>query len=350
MYCRSIRPLTIVPFVLCLVLCCGCDLWSFHFGSDSTASPRILPLDKESVSRDGIICENTFVDFGEVEHPSPPLEHTFRLKNLFAGTAALEVGPTSCGCTSAVLSKPSLKPDEEGELKVSWNPPRGESGFTVVLRFRHLSNSGTIVLSGKARGREALEVVPQYFDFGDIAPRQVVSSHFNVTMPSSPSGGQVHIRSTDEHERGLTLETKEVFTPAKFNAAIQGVEGLGEQYYTVEILSQRGDQQVSRSITLHAHHLGCITVSPKMITINRRSLKKVYSVHLASYCGEFMKQPLIETDLSAFFDISASVSRGKILVEFRFRGMEVDEPFSKGEVAVHVGGMREPVIIPYFIY
>ena len=59
-------------------------------------------------------------DFGEVDY-GEVAEYTFRVTNL--GDEALEIKrvATSCACTEALISKEKISPEEEVELKVTYN-------------------------------------------------------------------------------------------------------------------------------------------------------------------------------------------------------------------------------------
>ncbi len=76
--------------------------------------------------------ENTVHDFGKIKEGSV-VEYTFKFKNV--GSELLEVSnvKTSCGCTAAVISGKSLKPKEEGTLKVEFDSSKREGVVTRTI-------------------------------------------------------------------------------------------------------------------------------------------------------------------------------------------------------------------------
>jgi hypothetical protein len=71
-------------------------------------------------------------DFGRTKQ-GKSLVHVFKFTN--AGTDTLKIGrvTSSCGCTAALVSKDSLKPGEEGELKVTFNTTGYEGDLTKYI-------------------------------------------------------------------------------------------------------------------------------------------------------------------------------------------------------------------------
>lgn len=76
--------------------------------------------------------ENTLHDFGKIKEGSI-VEYTFKYKNI--GSELLEISHvrTSCGCTAAVISGKSLKPNEEGTLKVEFDSSNREGVVTRTI-------------------------------------------------------------------------------------------------------------------------------------------------------------------------------------------------------------------------
>ncbi|MFA4923346.1 MAG: DUF1573 domain-containing protein [Ignavibacteriaceae bacterium] len=76
--------------------------------------------------------EKTLHDFGKIKEGSI-VEYTFKYKNI--GSAMLEIThvKTSCGCTAAIISGKSLKPNEEGTLKVEFDSSNREGAVTRTI-------------------------------------------------------------------------------------------------------------------------------------------------------------------------------------------------------------------------
>ena len=97
---------------------------------------KVLPkIDKAEQSKGTgpkIQFEKTLNDFGKIKEGSIA-EYTFKYKNV--GSDVLEISNvrTSCGCTAAVISGKSLKPQEEGTLKVEFDSSNREGAVTRTI-------------------------------------------------------------------------------------------------------------------------------------------------------------------------------------------------------------------------
>lgn len=96
----------------------------------------------EEVSDNYPLIEVTpdFFDFFEIEYGSI-VEHTFKIKNI--GNKDLEINKiaTSCACTSAEIEKEIIMPNEEINLKVTYNTglmsgPHGKGDQERIIYIR----------------------------------------------------------------------------------------------------------------------------------------------------------------------------------------------------------------------
>jgi hypothetical protein len=80
----------------------------------------------------GIKLKEESWDFGRIKQ-GKSLVHVFKFTN--SGTDILKIGrvTSSCGCTAALVSKDSLKPGEQGELKVTFNTSGYEGDITKYI-------------------------------------------------------------------------------------------------------------------------------------------------------------------------------------------------------------------------
>ncbi|MCK9426861.1 MAG: DUF1573 domain-containing protein [Ignavibacteriaceae bacterium] len=97
---------------------------------------KVLSKDKNGepsqVATPKLQFEKTLHDFGKIKEGSI-VDYTFKYKNV--GSAPLEISHvrTSCGCTAAVISGKSLKPKEEGTLKVEFDSSNREGVVTRTI-------------------------------------------------------------------------------------------------------------------------------------------------------------------------------------------------------------------------
>lgn len=80
----------------------------------------VAPLSGNVADKPKIEVAPESYDFGDVKY-GDKVDYTFRVKN--SGGADLEIlkVSTSCGCTTAEISKEKIAPGEEAELRVKFN-------------------------------------------------------------------------------------------------------------------------------------------------------------------------------------------------------------------------------------
>ncbi len=94
--------------------------------------PKAAKAEPVKVEGPKIQFETTIHDFGKIKEGSI-VAYTFKYKNV--GSSILEVNHvrTSCGCTAAVINGKSLKPNEEGTLKVEFDSTNKEGAVTRTI-------------------------------------------------------------------------------------------------------------------------------------------------------------------------------------------------------------------------
>jgi len=94
--------------------------------------PKTAKVEQPKIIGAKIQFENTIHDFGKIKEGSV-VDYTFKYKNI--GSSFLEISHvrTSCGCTAAILSGKSLKPNEEGTLKVEFDSSNREGVVTRTI-------------------------------------------------------------------------------------------------------------------------------------------------------------------------------------------------------------------------
>ncbi len=107
-------------------------------------------LAQEETVKDGpfLSLEENQYDFGYVKE-GIKLTHVFKYKN--TGTKVLEIQnvTTSCGCTAAIVEGKSLKPGEEGNIKVE---------FDTANRFGRVSRNITIISNDPNAERKIITI------------------------------------------------------------------------------------------------------------------------------------------------------------------------------------------------
>ena len=94
--------------------------------------PKTTKIEQPKAVGPKIQFEKTIHDFGKIKE-GKIVDYTFKYKNV--GSEVLEVSHvrTSCGCTAAVINGKSLKPGEEGTLKVEFDSSNREGVVTRTI-------------------------------------------------------------------------------------------------------------------------------------------------------------------------------------------------------------------------
>lgn len=115
-----------------------------------------------------IVFEKQNYDFGKI-YIGDIMEHGFKFKNDGDGELIIHNVKTSCGCTAALVSKSNLLKDEEGEVKIKFNPGRfvGKVTKAVTVNSNDPQNpSCKLTITGEVR--EEVSVNPKHINFGII--------------------------------------------------------------------------------------------------------------------------------------------------------------------------------------
>jgi hypothetical protein len=130
-----------------LLLGFGCALLFSLAITGSSSAQQEEPLKTEVLiagAQEGEPClakisfSETLWDFGYVPKTGRVV-HTYQIKNVGEDTLIIVKVRTTCGCTSAPLSKQRLAPDEAAELSVVFNPAKVKVGQTTK-RVQVMSN------------------------------------------------------------------------------------------------------------------------------------------------------------------------------------------------------------------
>ena len=106
-----------------IVLVFGLIILAIFFIGYFQATPK--STEQENIPR--IDIEPKFFDFGVVDF-GKVVNFTFKVKNLGKGVLEIKRVATSCGCTTAQVSKEKVNPNEEIELFVKYDTAAMGSG------------------------------------------------------------------------------------------------------------------------------------------------------------------------------------------------------------------------------
>ena len=146
-------------------------------------------------------------DFGVVPMGTNPV-YKFKIKNKYEETIQLRGVTSSCGCTTATLSKNQLASQEEGELICQFNSNVG-LGFkqaTVTVQFAE-PFVGEVQVTVKGTIRNDVLIEPAQLEFGSFSPGKSPRLTTSLSRFMSPNWRIKDVRSVYSNV-GVTLTPK----------------------------------------------------------------------------------------------------------------------------------------------
>jgi hypothetical protein len=114
-------------------------LWSF----------ALLPLKAQTAST-ALQVDKLVHDFGEILEKAGKVSHTFIFTNTTKIPIAINGVRSGCGCTSSEYTKGPIKPNETGEVTVTYNPAYRPGFFSkeITLLFNNGKNYTRVWIKG----------------------------------------------------------------------------------------------------------------------------------------------------------------------------------------------------------
>jgi hypothetical protein len=115
-----------------------------------------------------ITFEETMYDWGRALE-GENINHVFKFQNTGKKVLKISKVNTSCGCTAALASSDEIKPNDSGEINVSFNSTgrMGVQSKTIYVASNDPANSN-VTLTIKGEVYVLLRVEPRSVNFGDI--------------------------------------------------------------------------------------------------------------------------------------------------------------------------------------
>ena len=145
-----------------------------------------------------IAFESTTHDFGKVSEGAA-LKHIFRFANKGSETLEIIRVDSSCGCTSALLSKNKIPPGNSGEIEVviaTKDLPASELSKTVSVMSTD-PKQPVVVLTLTAVVEPEFVISELSIFFGNVPRGQEVTSEILVTIPANKPFKLLEASSTD---------------------------------------------------------------------------------------------------------------------------------------------------------
>jgi hypothetical protein len=158
--------------VVYLILFTCVSVWAQQ-GTPSQKETSSANEKEEGLSRAKISFSETIWDFGYVPKTGK-VSHTYKIKNVGEDTLAIVKVRTTCGCTSAPLSKERLAPGEIADLEVVFDPTKVtvEQTSKKVQVFSNDPNQPFAEIKFNAKigkSNSLVKVTPPNIDFDTIS-------------------------------------------------------------------------------------------------------------------------------------------------------------------------------------
>ncbi len=152
---------------LSLILFCF-DCWAENTQSNVSGSPIIY-------------FPEVTKDFGNVTSGAT-LEHDFIVENAGSADLIIRSFNPSCGCTSAVLNDPIIKPKLKSSVRVTFNTA-GFNGLKekTIRIYSNDPSKSSMVISVKANILKDIEVSPERLDLGLINQREGFNKQLQIS-------------------------------------------------------------------------------------------------------------------------------------------------------------------------
>jgi len=163
----------------------------------AAAVAGLLPLPAQEKGAK-IVFESTTKDFGKVSEGAV-LKHIFRFTNQGNETLEIVRVDSSCGCTSALLSKNKIGPGNSGEIEVviaTKDLPPSELSKTVSVMSTDRKQPNVVLTLTAVVEPEFVISEPSIY-FGNVPRGHEVTKEILITIPPNKSHKLLEASSTD---------------------------------------------------------------------------------------------------------------------------------------------------------
>lgn len=198
-----------VGAALVLILSAAAAIWAQQTSPIQT-KVSFSDAKEGEVSRAKISFSETVWDFGYVPKTGKVI-HTYQIKNVGEDTLIIVKVRSTCGCTTAPLSKERLAPNETAELDVVFNPAKVRVGQTTK-RVQVISNDANnpfaeVKFSAKIGKISSLvKITPASISFDTVSSGSEVVRTLTI---ENTSGEKLSMTRTEGPGNGIDLNLED---------------------------------------------------------------------------------------------------------------------------------------------
>jgi hypothetical protein len=208
-------------------------------------------------------------DFGTVVRGTKP-QYTFTIQNLYQEEVHIQSVSTSCGCTSASITKNTLKTHEKAGIVATLNADSflGSRSATITVRISRpyyaevqLHVSGTILTSG-------LIMEPDQLVFGSVAEGQPSEKTVELTYQGDSSWKITALKVTSDAIEAEAAEVSRSGGKVVYSMTVR-VKDSAPAGYLKEMVTIVGTDrsQTQRFLEVQAQVEGGIVVRPQQLVL-----------------------------------------------------------------------------------
>lgn len=103
-----------------------------------------------------MVFENSEFNFGTIEEADGEVSHTFIFTNTGSNPIVIENVATTCGCTTPTYTRSPIRPDQQGQITITYDPAGRPGRFSrdVVIVSNSRKNKNTITIKGVVNPRQ----------------------------------------------------------------------------------------------------------------------------------------------------------------------------------------------------
>lgn len=302
--------------------------------------------------------EETEYDFGEItEGDMEKIEHIYKFKNL--GKGVLEIGQikAGCACTAVLLSKNSVPPGGEGEVKLTFNTARRKGLQRKRLYvYSNDPDESRVQLLASGTIKPIFNVTPSTLYFGDLDKEKLKSKTVKIT---SASGEPFAIKNLECNEKErFDVQVEELTgneVGYQLEVTIKEEHSSGKIYDCLKVHTDNARVPVIY-VNIFGKILGEMEVQPELLVFgilkDEKEVKKTITVSATQ--RDDLEIVDVENELDCVICEVVEVEKGKkyeIWVTIDPKPAPENKPSVRDHVTIQTNFKSQPFIkVPVYAY
>lgn len=227
------------------------------------------------------IFDSLGYDFGKVAR-GVTKSHTFKMTNIYEIPLQITEIRVNCGCSTATVSKKTLKPKESGELTVTVDGTKVDGPkFARIFVTVGPDFVSTATLVVKAEPELDIVMEPRILDFGTLSPGSGGSKTVQIKRPGKPEWRIVGVAERAKSSLSVKVEEKTEGKERSYQVVVALKEKLPAGAFKEEVVLKTNDAaEATLSFPVLANVEGALTVTPGLLeldglTVGKETTRKI---------------------------------------------------------------------------